>query len=114
MFLPLGQGVASASAGCSAVLAGVGHVSHEKPVLRRPRRQNIDIRVENFNRSHNHHKQRHDEFRHDVRHDDVKDDDVKDDDVKDDDVKHDDVKDDDVKHDDFKDHKPSDDDQHWW
>ncbi|TDE54492.1 hypothetical protein E1295_15300 [Nonomuraea mesophila] len=73
MFLPVGQGVASASAGYVAVEAGgppsapVRHVSKprrvskEKPILRSPRWRppKIDIIVHNLNRNKNKHRRHH-------------------------------------------------------
>ncbi|MEO3803277.1 hypothetical protein [Nonomuraea sp. B1E8] len=110
MFLPLGQGVASASAGYVAVEAGgppsapVRHVSkprrvvREKPILRSPRWRppKIDIIVHNLNRNKNRHRRHHQ--------DDVKVKVVKKKDVKDHDFKDHDFKDHDFKDHNFKDH----------
>ncbi|MFB4284600.1 MULTISPECIES: hypothetical protein [unclassified Nonomuraea] len=84
MALPLGMGVANASAGFPSVQAGgppaepVKHVSkpryvpREKPILHHPRWRppNIDVIIDNDNRSRNrqHHRfdRRHEEVRRDV------------------------------------------------
>jgi hypothetical protein len=92
MFLPLGLGVACASAGFSTVQAGgppsapehvwkPRHVPREKPILHNPRwRTNIDVFVHNLNHNRNHNSERHrfDRRDEDIRRDDIRREPVKD------------------------------------
>jgi hypothetical protein len=113
MFLPLGMGVASASAGSPAVEAGgppsepVRHVTktryvpREKPILHNPRYHmpRIDVIVDNDNYSRN--ERRHEHGRHEpVKRPPVKQEPVKEEPVKEEPVKEEPVKDDN--------------DQWWW
>ncbi|WP_165977484.1 hypothetical protein [Nonomuraea diastatica] len=113
MFLPLGQGMASASAGYIAVEAGgppsapVRHVSkprhvpREKPILRNPHWHppKIDIIVHNLNRNKNKHRRHH--HPEDVKVKVVKKENIKKEDVKKEDIKHDDFDHRDFDHRDF-------------
>ncbi|MEO3789791.1 hypothetical protein ABGB14_06240 [Nonomuraea sp. B10E15] len=138
MFLPLGQGVASASAGYVAVEAGgppsapVRHVSkprrvvREKPILRNPHWHppRIDIIVHNLNRNKNKHRRHHhhqDEVKVKVvkKKKDFKDHDFKDHDFKDHNFKDHDFKDHDFEHGDFDHRGPEQDGSNndrdeWW
>jgi hypothetical protein len=80
MLLPLGMGVASASAGFSTVQAGgppapvkhvykPSYVPREKPILRNPhyRPPRIDVIVDNRNHSRNHHPRHRFERREEVK-----------------------------------------------
>ncbi|GAA2215340.1 hypothetical protein GCM10009850_108070 [Nonomuraea monospora] len=102
VFLPLGVGVASASAGFPAVQAGgppsepVRHVTkyvpREKPVLHNPRYHmpRIDVIVHNDNYSRN--ERHHERLKHEpVKHEPVKEEPVKEEPIKDEPIKDDKV-----------------------